>query len=79
MKLVEARKSNTTKNGDIIELCSEFLQSGYEVAEVTELEGRYSNPANAYTGIKNVAHGYFKGKIKVTKCGQHIYMERLVK
>lgn len=79
MKLVEATKSSTTKNGDIIELCSDFLKSGFEVAEVTEIEERYSNVGNAYVGIKNVVQGYFKGKIKVTKCGQHIYLERLVK
>lgn len=79
MKLVETTKSKTTRNGDIIELCSDFLKSGFEVAEVTELEDRYSNVANAYVGIKNVAQGYFKGKIKVTKCDQHIYLERLAK
>ena len=79
MKLVEATKSNTTRNGDIIELCSDFLKSGFEVAEVTEIEERYSNVSNAYVGIRTVVNVYFKGKIKATKCGQHIYLERLIK
>ena len=79
MKFEEVKKSQTTRNGDVIELCSEFLKSGFEVAEVTDWNERYSSAGNMYTGFKNVITGYFKDKIKVVKNGNHIYLERLGK
>lgn len=79
MKFEEVKKSQTTRNGDVIELCSEFLKSGIEVAEVTDWNERYSSAGNMYVGFKNVITGYFKDKIKVVKNGNHIYLERLGK
>lgn len=79
MKFEEVKKSQTTRNGDVIELCSEFLKSGIEVAEVTDWNERYSTAGNMYVGFKTVINGYFKDKIKVVKNGNHIYLERLGK
>lgn len=79
MKFIEAEKAATTRNGDVLELCSEFLKSGIEVAEITEWNGRYSNVSNLYVGIKTIVAGYFKDTIKVTKCGQKVFLERLKK
>lgn len=79
MKFVEVENSKAKRNGDVIELCSEFLKSGIEVAEVTEIGDRYTDTEGAYTGIRNVIRGYFKDKMRVAKNGEHIYLERLEK
>ena len=79
MKFEEVKKSQTTRNGDVIELCSDFLKSGIEVAEVTDWNERYSSAGNMYVGFKTVVNGYFKDKIKVVKNSNHIYLERLGK
>ena len=79
MKFVEVENSKARRNGDVLELCSEFLKSGIEVAEVTEIGNRFKDVGCAYTGIRNVVRGYFKGKMRVAKNGEHIYLERLGK
>lgn len=76
MKFVEVDKTKTTRNGDVIEMCSEFVKSGIEVAEVTDWEGRYSSINNVYIGVKTVVRGYFANEIRVSKNGDHVFLER---
>ena len=60
-------------------MCSEFLKSGIEVAEITDWEERYSTINNVYIGLKTVVKGYFKDSIRVAKNGNHVFIERIKK
>ena len=67
------------RGGEAIELLTEFLKSGIEVAEVKDWEYSHKSLNSTYQSLKNAVDGYFKGEIRIAIRGEHLYIARLEK
>ena len=63
--------------GETINLLSDFLQSGIEVAEIKDWEFTHKTFTAAYQALQKAVKGYFKDEIRVARRGEHIYIARL--
>lgn len=67
------------RGGEAIELLTEFLKSGIEVAEVKDWEYSHKSLNGTYQSLKHAVDGYFKNEIRLAIRGEHLYIARLEK
>lgn len=67
------------RGGEAIELLTEFLKSGIEVAEVKDWEYSHKSLNSTYQSLKRAVDGYFKNEIRLAIRGEHLYIARLGK
>ena len=81
MKFVESKRVFTKRgmrNGsvEIMEMLTEFLQSGIEVAEVKDWEGTYRNAETLYGSLMGIVKRFFNGEIRASRSGQQVFIAR---
>lgn len=79
MKFEEVKDNANKRNGALLNLFHEFMQSDVELAELKEWEKDYQSIGSLYTAAKTVAKGYYNGKVRVSKNLNHVYIERIGK
>lgn len=79
MKFEEVKDNANKRNGVLLNLFHEFMESGVELAELKEWEKDYQSISSLYTAAKTVAKGYYNGKVRVSKNMNHVYIERIEK
>lgn len=67
------------RNGEVVNMLSEFLKSGIEVAEVKDWEYSHKSLNSTYQSLKHAIECYFKGEIRLAIRGEHLYIARLEK
>lgn len=77
MKFEEVAKNSNKPNGELINLIEDFLLSGIEIAEIKDYSDKYINAESLYISIKSVCSGKFKGKAKVSRCAERVFIERI--
>ncbi len=76
MKFEKVESNTEKRNGEMINLLTAFMESDCEVAEVKDWNDSYSTFGSLYNACTNVAKRYFPDKIKVSKCGQHLFLKK---
>ena len=79
MKFEEVTANANKPNGELITVFEEFLASGTKLAEIKDWEETYKTIGSLYSGANHLTKGAYKGKIKVSKNGNHVYIERIGK
>lgn len=79
MKFEEVNANANKPNGELISVFEEFLTTDVKLAEIKDWENTYKNIGSLYAGACNLAKGVYKNKIKVSKNGSHVYIERIGK
>lgn len=77
MKFEEVKDNANKRNGALLNLFHDFMASEVELAELKEWEKDYQSIDSLYTASKSVAKGYYKGKVRVSKNQNHVYLERM--
>ena len=63
-------------NLEIINLLSDFLESGIEVAEIKDWEDTYSSMNAVYQSLCRASKLYFNKQVRVSRSGEHIFIAR---
>ena len=64
---------------EVVEMLSDFIKFGIEVAEIKDWELTHKSFNATYQALTKAVNGYFKKQIRVAKRGEHIYIARLEK
>lgn len=62
---------------ECMEMLSEFVKSGIEVAEVKDWDTSYSSVGSAYVALRTIAERCFKGEIRISKGGGKLFIARI--
>ena len=77
--VVLGKRGMKTSSVQLMALCSDFLKSGIEVAEVKGWGEDYKNAQSCRCAIHNVIQNCFKGQMRVASSGNKIFIARLDK
>ena len=64
---------------EVINLLSDFLKSGIEVAEIKDWEDTHASQNAVCQSLNRAVKLYYNGEIRVSKSGEHIFIARIEK
>ena len=75
----EVKANAEKKNGELINLFEAFLAANIEVAEIKDWEDTYKTFGSLYNSCITLTKTMYNGKVKVSKCANHIFIKRVAK